>query len=336
MPIPVSLALQGGGAHGAFTWGVLDTLLADPDLDIQAITGTSAGAMNAVVLAEGMLEGGAAGARTQLRRFWDQIGAEGALSPMQRTLWDRLSGNWSLDNTPGFLMLDAIRAYVSPYDFNPLNLNPLRGFLERVVDFGRVRRHSDMKLFVSATNVRSGKVKVFSCGELTADMVMASACLPQLFQAVEIDGEAYWDGGFMGNPALFPLFYDTTPHDVILVQINPIRREEVPRTARDITNRQNEITFNGALLRELRAIAFVDRLVERGHLEERHYRRVRMHRIASDETMVPLSASSKFNTEAAFLDHLFKAGQDAAGRFLTEHRANIGQRGTLDLGKEIG
>lgn len=328
---PVNLALQGGGAHGAFTWGVLDALLEDGRLDIKAITGTSAGAMNAVVCAEGYLEGGCEGARRQLEQFWREVSREGAFSPMQRTLFQRLMGDWSLDHSWIAQWWEASLRMFSPYELNPLNLNPLRDFLVKIIDFDRVRREADIKLFISATNVRTGRIRVFENHELTADMVMASACLPQTFQAVVIDGEPYWDGGYMGNPAIFPLFYAQTPDDTILIQINPIHRDEVPRTAVAITNRLNEITFNASLLSEFRAIKVVKELIAKGRVSEDEYRDIRMHRIAVDGAVKDLDASSKLNAEWNFLVMLRDKGREAGKRFLAEHFDAIGKEATLDL-----
>ena len=276
----VSLALQGGGAHGAFTWGVLDAILGDGRLAIEAITGASAGAMNAVVPTEGWLEGGPEGARERLRNFWQRISLDCALPPAQQHLFNRLLGYWSADGSPAHLWLDAWTRSLSPYEANPLAINPLRDALEALIDFERVRSCRKTKLFISATNVWTGKVRIFKQDELTADHVLASACLPTIFQAVEIEDEPYWDGGYLGNPALFPLFYETVTDDILLVQINPIERRATPRTAHEIQNRLTEITFNGNLLKELRAVDFVTRLIDAGKLSTNEYKRVRMHRIS--------------------------------------------------------
>ena len=270
----INLALQGGGAHGAFTWGVLDRLLEDGRLHIEAISGTSAGAMNAVVVADGIMRGGDDGARESLHRFWKEVSEAGRGSPIQRSPINVFMGDWSLDNSPGYLFLDLFTRLASPYDLNPMNINPLRDVLDGVVDFDLVRSCDKMQLFISATNVETGRVKVFDRGALTADMVMASACLPFMFQAVEIDGVPYWDGGYMGNPVLFPFFRGCTSSDVVIVQINPITRTGAPRSAREILNRVNEITFNASLLREFRAIDFVSRLLEDGKLDASEYKHV--------------------------------------------------------------
>ncbi|MBD3221814.1 patatin-like phospholipase family protein, partial [bacterium] len=255
----VNLALQGGGAHGAFTWGVLDRVLEDERLEIAAISGTSAGAMNAVAVANGITRAGPEGARQALHDFWLAMSRAALFSPARRTPIDLIMGNWSLDRSPGYHMLDALTRLASPYQLNPMNLNPVRDVLEASIDFAEVRACTAFKLFVSATNVETGRVKVFPHERLTADMVMASACLPHLHQAVEIDGVPYWDGGYMGNPALFPFHGRTGTDDTVVVQINPIERKGGPKTPQEIQNRLNEISFNGSLLKELRAIDFVDR-----------------------------------------------------------------------------
>ena len=327
---PINLALQGGGAHGAFTWGVLDYLLEDGRLAIAGISGTSAGAMNAVVMADGIMKGGPDGARAALHCFWEGVAEAARFSPLQRPLIDRLLGEWSLDRNPAFLWMDVLGRLTSPYDLNPLNLNPLRDLLESHVDFDRVRCCSAFQLFLSATNVETGRVRVFERDELSADVVLASACLPFLFQAVEIDGQPYWDGGYMGNPVLFPLFNTDLPDDVVVVQINPMERKGVPRTAREILDRVNEITFNSSLMKEFRAIDFVKRLIHEGKLNDGRYSDVKVHMISS-EALAPLGASSKLNAEWAFLTHLRDIGRECAQAWLETAWSDIGQRSTLDL-----
>ena len=333
-PKKINLALQGGGAHGAFTWGVLDWLLEDNRFCIDAITGTSAGAMNAVVLASGMEAGGEAGARESLEAFWREVSDEARFSPIKRSPLDILLGKWSLDLSPSYLYFDVLSRFASPYEFNPLNINPLRDVVDRIVDFDKVHACHSLKLFVAATNVYTGKIRVFSHREVTLDAVMASACLPQLYQAVEIDGEPYWDGGYMGNPPLYPLFYETRTPDVVLIQINPVERRQLPKTAREIVNRLNEITFNSTLLRELRAIDFVTRLVEEGKLSRDEYMKVHMHRISAAE-LKPLQSSSKLNAEWAFLTELRDIGRNAARDWLDRHYDDIGKRSTIDLRSEF-
>jgi NTE family protein len=328
----VNLALQGGGAHGAFSWGVLDRLLEDPRIEIEAITGASAGAMNAVALAAGYADGDREEARATLRAFWDGVLHEARTSPLRRTPLEAMLGGWNLDASPAYVMLDLVTRIASPYDFNPFNLNPLKDLIVELVDFGRVRK-SRVKVFISATNVETGRAEVWEKKELTADHVMASACLPWLFQAVEIDGVPYWDGGFTGNPALWPLFDACESDDVVLVQINPIRRPGAPTTARDIINRVNEITFNTSLLRDLRAVDFVTRLIEAGRLEGTGYRRVLVHAISDEKAMADLGASSKFNTEPEFIDMLFDKGREAAENWLRTSFRHVGTRSTVNVRK---
>jgi len=253
-PKVIDLALQGGGSHGALTWGVLDRILEDDRLQINAMSGTSAGAMNAVVPADGLRNGDRQEAREALRSFWKAVSDAARFSPIQRSLWDRLSGNFSLENSPMYHFFDQMTRVLAPSQFNPLNLNPLRDLLAGTIDFDAVNACQMIKVFVTATNVRTGRGRTFRQGELSVDAVMASACLPFMFQPVKIDGEAYWDGGYIGNPALYPLVDDRGCRDIVIIQINPMRREELPRSARDIMNRVNEITFNAALIKELRTI----------------------------------------------------------------------------------
>ena len=322
----VSLALQGGGAHGAFTWGVLDALLEDGRLGVEAIAGASAGAMNAVVLVEGWLKGGIDGARSQLETFWRRASIDGSLSLVQRRLLSRMLGFWSNHS-----WTNVVAHGLSPYQTNPLNINPLRDAIEALIDFDRVRACNDIALFVSATNVWTGKVAIFKTQELTADHLMASACLPTVFQAVEINGVPYWDGGYMGNPALFPLIYESVTDDILLVQINPLERRQTPRTVSEINNRLNEITFNSTLLRELRAVAFVQRLLEEGKFSPDEYKNVHLHRIDASDELDDHEASSKSKAEWDFFVQLRDAGRRTAQSWLSANYAAIGQRGTFDL-----
>ena len=328
---PVNLALQGGGAHGAFTWGVLDRLLEDGRIIFEGVSGTSAGAMNAVLLADGLMQGGADGARRLLHDFWRDVSRAAMASPLQRSPLSMFMGSWSLDDSLGYLFMDMLSRVASPYDLNPLNINPLADIIASHVDFDRVRACTKTKLFISATNVHTGRVRVFDTAEITADTVMASACLPFLFQAVEIDGVPFWDGGYMGNPALFPFFNACATEDILLVQINPIERVHTPKTAREIMNRMNEITFNASLMKEFRAIDFVSRLIDGGKLSEDHYKHVRLHRIAGDREMVDLSASSKMNAEWEFLTWLRDLGRDTASAWLAAHYDAVGNEASVDL-----
>ena len=322
----VSLALQGGGAHGAFTWGVLDALLEDGRLAVEAITGASAGAMNAVVMVEGWLGGGIDGARSQLETFWRRASSDGSLTPAQRSLLSRMLGFWSIQ-----AWTDVIAQRFSPSEMNPLTINPLRDAIDALIDFDRVRACTDVEIFISATNVWTGKVAIFRTPELTVDHLMASACLPTVFQAVEIDGVPHWDGGYMGNPALFPLFDETMTDDILLVQINPLERRQTPRTAREIHDRLNEISFNGTLLRELRAVAFVTQLIEEGKLSPDEYKNVHLHRIDASGVLDDHEASSKGNAEWDYFVQLRDAGRRTTQSWLAAHYELIGVRGTLDL-----
>jgi len=327
----INLALQGGGAHGAFTWGVLDRMFEQDPLWIEAISGTSAGAMNAVVAAQGMYDNGAAGAREALEQFWWQVSQAATLSPIRRSPLDFLVGNWSLDHSPGYLVLDLLNRLASPYDVNPFDLNPLRDLVGSFVDFDKVAGEEDMAIFLSATNVETGQARVFHRHEITLDVIMASACLPFLFKAVEVDGIPYWDGGYMGNPVLFP-FIDYSPcTDILIIQINPMVRPGAPRAARDILNRVNEITFNASLIRELRQIDLIDGLIESGKLSSNDFRRMNLHMIDGCNDMLALKASSKLNAEWAFLTHLRDIGRKAADAWLKRHFEDIEVRSTLDL-----
>ncbi len=326
----VNIALQGGGSHGAFTWGVLDKLFEDDRVWVEAISGASAGAMNAVVAAQGMYDDGAKGARVALARFWKAVSASGQYSPFQRTPLARMQGSWSLDDNPMFQWMNLIQNFAAPQQFNPFDVNPLRSLLNEQVDFAKVRACQDMELFLGATNVETGRSKVFERDEIDCDTVLASACLPELFKAVEIDGMHYWDGGYSGNPPLYPFFYNSPSDDIVIVQINPIFRTGAPKTAAEIQNRVNEITFNGSLMHELRSIDFVSRLLESGKLDPAEYRNMNIHMIQSRKRMRPLDASSKLNTEWAFLKHLFGIGRDAASRWLVDSFDDLGERSSVD------
>jgi NTE family protein len=333
-PRHVSLALQGGGAHGAFSWGVLDRLLEDDRIIIEGVSGTSAGAMNAAALAAGHAQGGREGARRALDRFWISTSERAAFSPFQRTLADRLLGRWNLDQSPGYLWFNLLGRLLSPYQTNPLNHHPLRDLLAEQIDIEAVRACRALRVFVTATNVRTGRPRVFGQDDLSLDALLASACLPHLYQAVEIDGDPYWDGGYMGNPAIWPLIYGCATADVVLVQINPLEREGVPRTALEIDNRMNEIAFNASLLHEMRAIAFVQRLLEQGALKEpfaARYKNMRVHMIGDEEGMKALGVTSKFNAERDFLEYLKVAGRACAGRWLEATIDDLGVRSSVDV-----
>lgn len=327
----VNLALQGGGAHGAFAWGVLDRLLEDERMGFEAITATSAGAMNATVLAYGLAEGGREGARKALANFWRRVSHAAMTGPLQASPWDRVTHNHALDSSPSFVFFDILSRMLSPYQFNPLNWNPLRHVLEDSVDFERLRATTKVKLFLSATNVRTGKVRIFNTCEVTPDAVLASACLPFMFQAVEIDGDPYWDGGYMGNPAIYPLIYNCGSRDVVIVHINPLAREGTPKTAQEILNRINEISFNSSLMREMRVIHFVTRLIDEGKISDGDMKRMLIHSIADDELMSTLSVTSKLNGDWEFLTHLRDVGRARATSWLDECFESLGKETTADF-----
>jgi NTE family protein len=327
----INLALQGGGAHGAFTWGVLDRLLEEPRIAIEGISATSAGAMNASVLAYGMTMGGREGARQALTNLWCRIADAAWLSPLQPSLYDRMTGDYALSHSPAHLIFDIMSRVLSPYQLNPLNYNPLRTVLEQVVDFERLRAGCATKLFVSATNVRTGKVKIFTERDICVDRVLASACLPFIHQAVEIDGEHYWDGGYMGNPAIFPLIYGCETRDVLVVHVNPIERSTVPTTARDIMNRVDEISFNSSLMREMRAVAFVTKLIDDGKLNPNEFKRMLVHAISADDVMRELGVASKLNADWGFLQHLNKVGRNHTQAWLDKNFDNLGVASTVDI-----
>jgi NTE family protein len=336
---PVNLALQGGGAHGAFTWGVLDRLLEDGTLALDAISATSAGAMNAVVMAHGVSLGGRDGARAKLEEFWRAVSRAGSMfsplpSAMRGTPWETFFQANALgeDTGPAYLAFQTLTHTWSPYQLNPFDFNPLKDVLRSVVKFEHLQQcpHAT-RLFISATNVRSGKVRVFENAEVTMDAVLASACLPNVFKAVEIAGEHFWDGGFTGNPALFPLFYRGASPDIIIVHINPIERAELPTSAPEIFDRMNEISFNSCLLAELRAIAFVARLVDSGSIDAGRYKHMRIHSISDDKEMSQYGVASKLNPEWSFLCHLRDAGRAAASRWLRANGGKVGHAGSVEL-----
>lgn len=334
----INLALQGGGAHGAFTWGVLDQLLSDERISIEGVSGTSAGAINAVMLADGLARGGRAQAQKRLADFWRAASSTGNLPTLQRAVVERLLSFTPLEGTPVQAWFDALSRYFSPYDVNPLNLNPLKDLIERFVDFDALRAFADLQIFISATNVQTGRVRIFRREKITADAVMASACLPLLFRAVEIDGVPYWDGGYLGNPVIFPFFGTTKTEDVLVVQINPLVRQKTPTSSSEIMNRINEITFNSSLIGEYRAIEFVARLIDQGRLPRGtgpgQYRRINVHRIVLDRFGTHFDSFSKLSNDYDFFEMLHVSGKRAARRFLDDHFDDVGVKSTVDLRAE--
>lgn len=331
----INLALQGGGAHGAFTWGVIDRLLEDGRLEIDGISGTSAGAMNATVTAYGLAEGFEDGARDALATFWGKVSRASRTGPLQPTVFDKLFSPGNMDFSPIFQMFDQLSRMVSPYQFNPMNVNPLRDVLAGTVDFKKLRCTSCVKLFLCATNVLSGKIKVFNTDEIDVDHVLASACLPFIFQAIEIEGEHYWDGGYMGNPPIYPLIYRTETPDVLIVQINPVKIKELPRTVQEIYDRVNELSFNSSLMREMRAIHFVTKLIEDGALAPPRYRKLHIHTIDAEAEMDELNVSSKLNADPQFLDYLFRLGRERAEAWLEAHFDKVGEASSTDIAEKF-
>ena len=334
---PLNLALQGGGAHGAFAWGVLDYFAEDGRIDFDGLSGTSAGAMNAVVFSYGKMTGGLDGARKALDNFWQDVAEVGTFfSPVKSSPFQNYMEGTPLQDM-AYNMFDAMTRTFSPYQFNPANYNPLRELLEKHVDFDKLHKNNTTRLFVCATSVRSGTPHIFDNQEITADAVLASACLPFLFQAVEIKGEAYWDGGYTGNPALYPLIYNTDTRDFLVVHINPIERKETPTNAQEIINRLNEITFNASLIKEMRAIAFVQKLVQQDWLKDEYkdqLKNIRMHAIRADHDMKEYSVSSKFTADWDFLKELRDKGRAHAKRWLNHNFDQIGVDSTIDIHKE--
>jgi NTE family protein len=324
----VDLALQGGGSHGAFTWGVLDRLLEEDWLDIEAISGTSAGAMNAAVLAAAYAKGGAVAAREALAAFWRAVGDAARFSPIQRSPIDVLLGRWTLENSPTFIMMDLMARLVSPYTMGG-GENPLTAILRAHVDFGALA-HGPIKVFITATNVQTGRGRVFRNAAITPDVLLASACLPSMFQAIEIDGEPYWDGGYAGNPTMMPLIAECKSDDTILVPLNPVQRAGTPRTARDILNRLNEVAFNAVLLKELKMIALLRKVADPGKGEGAHWADMRIHMVRNP-MVLELDSSSKLNAEWAFLSMLRDEGRKQAQAFLDAYGDDIGKRSTLDI-----
>ncbi len=334
----INLALQGGGAHGAFTWGVIDKILEDGRLEIDGLSATSAGAMNAAVYAYGKMQGGNDGARQALHDYWSDIASAGKIySPIKRSPFEAMIFGWhDLDHSLSYQAFDNFVRMFSPYQFNPLNINPLKEIIQKHVDFDALHECECVRLFICATNVKTNRIKVFKNEEVSADAVMASACLPTLFQAVEVDGEYYWDGGYMGNPAIYPLFYHTSTDDMVVVHINPIERKDIPTEPHDILNRVNEISFNSSLLREFRAIAFIQKMLDEGWIKDEFrdqitHQKFFMHSIRSDNAMSGYTVASKFSPDWDFLTHLRDKGRQEAECWLDKNYDCIGKRSTVDL-----
>jgi NTE family protein len=323
----ITLALQGGGSHGAFTWGVLDRLLEDDRIEIEGISGTSAGAMNAVVLAYGYEINGKEGARDALRNFWKTLSLKGAFSPYHSGIFNPLGADWS----PLALWFDLLSQLFSPYQLNPANFNPLRDMLEETINFDQLQKCGKIKLFISATNVNTNHLHIFTNDQITLDVLMASACLPYVHQAVNIKGEYFWDGGFMGNPALQPLVRQCETSDTVIVQVNPTYTEQLPRFAMHIADRLNEVTFNSNLMREIRSYIDVTRMIEKGTIHDPRIERAYFHIIPIGQEMSRLGVRSKLDTSWTLLRQLFSMGKQQAENWLTKHFDDIGRRTTLNL-----
>lgn len=328
----VGIALQGGGAHGAFTWGVLDRLLEEEHIIADAMCGTSAGAVNATVCAYGLHKGGPAEAKRLLEELWKKISLSGSFF-FKPSMWDKMMGGGDIYNSPGYIWFNAMTQFLSPYNFNPLNINPLRDILLDLVDFNELQHYHSKKLFICATNVKTNRAKIFSNKEITVDAVLASACLPFLFQAVEINGEYYWDGGYMGNPPMFPLFTSSKVHDIVLIKINSINIKSVPTTARDIADRVNEISFNSSLINEMRMIHYRNELIRNGILQKDDHinREIFIHTISGYDVLGQLNYSSKMNTSWEFLTDLKKKGREVADKWLNNEFELVGTKSTFDI-----
>lgn len=327
----LNLALQGGGSHGAFTWGVLDRLLEDERIEIEGLVGTSAGAMNTAVAAYGLAKGGKPEARKVLEQFWRKISDASKNGPLQPSWLDKLHSRGNMDFSPMWQMIDNLSRLFSPYELNPGDVNPLRDIVDEVVDFEVLHASDRVKVFVCATNVLNARITVFDNKTINVKAVMASACLPFMFQAVEIDGEYYWDGGYIGNPPLYPLIYHTDCRDVLIVQINPINIPDVPRTARTILDRINTLSFNSSLMREMRMIHFITSLIDKNILDSNHYKRMYVHTVDAEMEMSMLSVSSKLNADWDFLEHLFQLGRRKTDLFLKKHFDQIGVESSTDI-----
>jgi NTE family protein len=336
----LNLALQGGGSHGAFTWGVLDALLGDDRIAIEGLSGTSAGAVNAVALASGYVKGLSAGhdprkaARDSLARIWGEISNWGTVGALQQRIVGALWGGLPSELAPANFMASAWRNLLSPYQSNPLDFNPLRNLLEREIDFEALGRSHHLKVFVSATHVNTGRAVIFTGHNLNVDAVMASACLPMLFRAVEIEREDYWDGGYSVNPPLTPLIDSCASRDLMLVQINPLKRDSAPKTAPEILDRVNELTFNASLLTQMRSIDFINRLIEEGALQHGRCKHVLLHRIDGGKEMAHYPASSRNSTDSAMISRMFNLGQASAHQWLSRHFTALGQHGTVDIRRD--
>ncbi|MDR1982472.1 MAG: patatin-like phospholipase family protein [Holosporaceae bacterium] len=333
----ISVAMQGGGAHGAYTWGVLDRLLEEKDLVIEGVSGTSAGGMNAVAVAQGIMTGGNEGAREFLTKYWTINSKAGASSIFKPGVLDILAGKYTMHNSPGFLFFDFIAKILSPYQLNPLGSNPLKSIVEELFDFDKLNAFNAVKVFLAATHVYTGKLKIFSNinKELSTEALLATACLPTMFAAVMVKGEYYWDGGFIGNPAIYPLIYNCDTSDIMLIKLNPTHRNKLPTSAAEIGDRLNEITNNTSIMREMRSIHFISKLIDDGIVAPGKLKKLHVHMIEDEAVFYDLGWSSKLNTDSDFLNHLFTAGRKSADSWLEKNYDKINKETTADITEEF-
>lgn len=327
----IVIALQGGGSHGAFTWGVIDQLLEDGRLEIKGVSGTSAGGMNAVAMTQGLMKGGLRGAQEELRSFWKTMSDVGARYTMKLPFSEYFPEVKSTE----YLFKSFFQNFYSPYQFNPLNINPLKEVVEGFFDFKKIRQFKGIKVFLCATHVASGKLKIFRVEDLCVEVLLASACLPSLFQAVEIKGEYYWDGGFVGNPAIYPLIYECETPDIMIIQLTVMTRQSLPVTAQQIADRHKEITYNACLMREMRSINFISHLIDDGLLDSSKIKRLRIHLIRNEDIFSNLELSSAMESDWPFLEKLYHAGKETATRWLKENYDHIGVKTTAEVEKDF-
>ncbi|GHU11539.1 alpha/beta hydrolase [Alphaproteobacteria bacterium] len=331
----ISIAMQGGGAHGAYTWGVLDRLLQEKDLVVEGVSGTSAGGMNAVATAQGIIQGGNEGGRQLLDKYWHVMSDAGRSSIFKPGVLDILANKYTMHNSPGFLMFDFISKIMSPYQMNPSGADPLKDLINKLFDFDVLKDDDSVKVFLTATHVYTGKLKMFGNKDLSAEALLATACLPTIHAAVMVKGEYYWDGGFIGNPAIFPLINECNTADVMIIKLNPTHRNRLPTTAAEIGDRLNEITNNTSIVREMRAMHFITRLIDEGIIEKGKLKRMHVHLIEDEEVFQDLGWSSKLNTDIGFLEHLRDAGRKSADKWLGRNYHKIGYETTADVEGEF-
>ncbi|MDR0555849.1 MAG: patatin-like phospholipase family protein [Holosporaceae bacterium] len=333
----ISIAMQGGGSHGAYTWGVLDRLLQEKDLLVEGVSGTSAGGMNAVAVAQGIINGGNEGARQLLAEYWKANSKAGETSIFKPGLFDILAGKYTMHNSPGFLFVDFITKIFSPYQLNPLGTNPLKDLVDQLFDFDKLNSNDSVKVFLAATHVYTGKLKVFSnvTKDLSTEALLATACLPTLFAAVLVKGEYYWDGGFIGNPVIYPLIYDCETPDIMIIKLNPTHRNKLPTSASEIGDRLNEITNNTSIMREMRSMHFITKLIDDGIVAPGKLKRCHVHLIEDEKAFHELGWSSKLNTDSRFLSCLFDAGRKSTDKWLEKNYDKIGKESTADVADEF-